>query len=178
MSQWDIEEHGLDNIKVFLRDIRVVSKKLKRELPKAYAERVMRQLKDRIYKQRFQFAALSTRYLTYKRKRGLSTRTFIATRAYVRNIRIRKVGEFWYVMLPNKKHPESKLTFVEIAQILEFGSIHNNIPPRPLWALQAANANADYPKFVKSFIRKFYSAKAGFNVGAGRGGHRILRIEA
>lgn len=174
---WDIEGHGLENVKVFLRNVRVVSKKLKRQLPEEYAKRVMRQLKDRIYKQRFQFAALSTRYINYKRKRGLSTRTFIATGAYARNIRVRKVGGFWYVTLPNTIHKGSHLTYVEIAQILEFGSIHNNLPPRPLWALQAALAQADYPKFVKSFIRKFHSAKAGFNVGGGQGGRRILRIE-
>lgn len=173
-----IDVHGMKNIEVFLRNLKVVSKKLKREVPKAYAERIMKQLKDRIHKQRFQFTALSTKYLNYKRSKGLSTRTFIATGAYVRNIRVRKVGQNWYVTLPRTRHKASKLTFIEIAQILEFGSIHNNIPPRPLWALQAAHAKADFPKFRNEFIRKFHSTNAGFNVGKGQGGRQILRIEA
>lgn len=175
-KQWDISPEGLDNINIYLRNVKKVAKKLKKDLPEAYAKRVMRQLKDRIYKQRFTFAALSTQYLKYKARRGYSSRIYVASGAYARNIHIRKVENYWYVTLPDRKHPNADLTFVEIATILEMGSVKNNLPPRPLWALQAARANADYPKFVKSFVRKFYSEKAGFNVGKGQGGRQILKI--
>jgi hypothetical protein len=174
-----IEIQGPENIQVFLRDIEVTSRRLTKELPKAFATRIHNQLKWRVYNQKYtgKFPSLSPKYLSFKKRKGLSPKMFVATGALIRSIRVRKVGDFWYVTVPKTRHKGTGLSYVELASILEFGSPQNGLPPRPLWAATAAQAVQDYPKFVKDFIRKFYSEQEGFNVGKGRGGRNIIRIE-
>lgn len=86
---------------------------------------------------------LSPRWAAIKRRKGLDSRTLIATGHYVKNIRVlhrfdRKARTHtWQVGAPasmRARTPENKtadITLQELAGIQEFGS--RNVPARPHW---------------------------------------------
>mgnify|MGYP001447643462 CR=1 FL=1 len=122
--------------------------------------RTPKQTQAKSKKEGFVWAALSERYLRWKKRRGLDPRILIATGEYVKNIGIEKVkGHFrkekgkkgiilvkpedgkqadgkdvaYVVCVPDRKHQASGLNFRRLARIHEFGSVKAHIPARPHW---------------------------------------------
>lgn len=83
------------------------------------------------------------------------------TGVFMNSIGVYNYGSRVYVGLPNNLRTENGLTFVQLAKVLEFGTIDsgegegNEIPARPLFrpALQAAGGNAAIRKALIKEIR-------------------------
>jgi len=109
------------------------------EKSEALAEEIRQELIDRIEEQSFKHKKLNDDYLKYKKKQGLDTSILMATHQYIDAIQVEKtpygftvgVGDTIHEPLPEKG--AEPLEMKTLANILEFGSITNNIPARPHW---------------------------------------------
>lgn len=80
---------------------------------------------------------LSDKYMAWKKRKGYNPNSMLVlTGLYYRSINIWSKGTTHYVGLKdNIRNPKTgnKLTLVQIATILEYGSITRKIKARPLW---------------------------------------------
>jgi len=94
-------------------------------------------LQEAILRQDLDLAALSKPYVEFKKRADLDPRTLIATGEYVESIEIqeRMRGENYMVVVtvPDREHETSGVNLQLLARVLEYGSVKNNIPPRPHW---------------------------------------------
>lgn len=96
-----------------------------------------------VRQQKWPMAPLSPRWLAKKKKHGLDVRKVIASERYLQGIRERKLpqAEMGWAVEPSPNRVQKytwqknqpKITYVQLAQILEGGSEKRGIPPRPHW---------------------------------------------
>lgn len=122
-------------------------------LAKEYARLVVKAIDDQRF--RYKWTPLSPTFLNYKKKNGYSLGMWEMTGELKNAIRVTKKGNKAIVGYLKKKHEDTNLYYVELAKILEFGSIR--IPPRPLFRLiyryMSSNINYFYIKYSKEVNR-------------------------
>jgi len=83
---------------------------------------------------RWKWKPLSEDWLEEKALKGWNMGMWTATDFLRDNIYSYRRGEKIFVGLaPNKKHPHSKLTTLELARVLEYGTRDGHVPARPLF---------------------------------------------
>jgi len=103
----------------------------------ALAESLVKEAKDIIKEQRYNWEPLTKAYSDHKKRNKLDSRIYIATKDYVENIGTfkRTVGgkELIWVGPKPGTHEPSGLSYTKLSRILEFGTLDLRIPARPLW---------------------------------------------
>tara|TARA_Y100000310_G_scaffold139322_1_gene138622 strand:- start:3817 stop:4347 length:531 start_codon:yes stop_codon:yes gene_type:complete len=143
---------GTKNIKKMPPYLRGYSKKLpmaEKRLIKNSAEDYLAQVKRRILSQPGDVPPLTPWTLAKKKKEGLDSRMWLATKYWYKNLGITQVkkGVVFVGASKKKKHTPSGKTMAELAEIFEYGSPKDRIPPRPIF--RVVNK-----KFKKSWIHK------------------------
>ena len=113
-----------------------------------------------ITKQDLNWEALSTEYLKYKVKKGLSNQTLVATSTYKQNINAWNNITTAFAGVKRSVRRSDGTTYSEIARVLEYGNKSNTIPERPLWRPTFKETMAWY---VKSSSRPDIVFKARMN---------------
>lgn len=101
-----------------------------RKLSLLISREIVKELKEGIYKQKFNWAPLNDRYLKQKLEKGLDTRTWIARGELVKSIGVVFSRGNYYITFRRKYDSEGK-EFLKIARSLEYGT--DKIPARPLF---------------------------------------------
>jgi hypothetical protein len=117
------------------------------------AKEAVRDLRDIILKQKYNWQPLSSEYEDYKENHELDPRTLIATGEYVQNIVAWKDEYgFWHVgPRPNHIHEPSGLPLVVLARIHEYGT--STVPARPMYRPYYARLVKDLPILQRMIIR-------------------------
>jgi len=85
--------------------------------------------------QSLQWEPLSRQYMDRKAREGLSNKILIATSTYFQSITSKAEGFVAVAGVFKQVKTKDGESVANIAQVLEFGSIARNIPPRPLWTI-------------------------------------------
>ena len=118
-----------------------------------FAKDTLKEIKETVRKQKFKWKKLSPEYLAKKKREGLDTRIYLATRDYInKGIEYRKKDGFIFVGPKEGTHKPSGLTYKQLARILEWGTWDGRIPARPLWRPVASKMLAK-----KKIYRKMYN---------------------
>lgn len=101
-------------------------------LDRAIAEEFAYDLKKKIEQQAFAWVPLSPDYARRKAVLGLDPRMLIALGGYIEAIQAREQPDgTWAVTVADKKLPNSRYTYKDLANWLEWGT--ENMPARPHW---------------------------------------------
>ena len=101
---------------------------------KKFAREAVRELKEVIRKQKYDWEPLTEGYAKYKERKGLDKRILIATGDYVkRGIVMRVSSGFVFVGPKEGTHEPSGLPYEVLAKIHEYGTKDGRIPARPLY---------------------------------------------
>lgn len=130
------------------------------------AHEAKRDLKKRITDQAFKWKPLSPKYRKWKEKEGLDTRTLIATGKYLRSIRVtsKMYGNNLSYQLGTRKdtHGPSGMPYIQLAQLMEYGSRKRKLPARPHWRptirkhrrLQQSRIKAAHKQVAKLILKQ------------------------
>jgi hypothetical protein len=77
--------------------------------------------------------ALTKKYLERKTKQGYSNLTLVRTNTYRQAITFKPFKEKVFIGVLRASLSKDGKPIINIAQLHEFGSVRQNIPPRPLW---------------------------------------------
>lgn len=136
------------------------------------ATRLRDQVVQNILDEKVPGEPLSKKYLNYKVKLGLDSRTLIASGQYVDAIEVWKwmVGDLLTVQVgvrPNRVHKKqvtgghqrdvekgktTRMRMVDLARMLELGT--SKMPPRPVWAMTMNQLMAELKTFREWMIRQ------------------------
>lgn len=107
-------------------------------------------VQDRIDTQKFssKWKPLSSSWLEFKKRNGLSEKTWEATGSLKNNLKVKKNNVIGFDN--RKRYRESHKTYLQVARELEYGT--DKIPPRPLFRLVYSYMR----KNIRFFIEKYY----------------------
>lgn len=131
---------------------------LQEKLPTFLAERFRKRLIANINNNRFGFT-LSKFWLSVKNRMGWDLRPFIAEGYYVSKIIVDKKDKHNITVgfSENTTHPRSGMNMVRLAELLEFGRLDYNLPPRRLWKNTADEYSEGLERAVKAEAEKILS---------------------
>jgi len=99
------------------------------------AQALVKEIRQRILDQVWDWPPLSDKYLQWKKEQGLDTRTLIATGYYVNAIEAWETAHGIRIGIRNKIHPEWNISLRLLGLWLEYGTYDSNgnlrMPPRP-----------------------------------------------
>jgi len=145
-----IHKKGLDPVNLFKRIEHLINKRLPKHTADAFKNLIIRNIEQNKYG-----FVLSNRWTRRKIRKGWDLRPFIAEGYYKRSIIVyQHKGHLSVGFRKTKKHPRSKLTIAQIANILEYGVMDRTIPPRPLWRNTTDEFFKEFPKELKRYLEK------------------------
>lgn len=160
------------------RDLKKSAHEVAYEVLSAEADKLARMVKEEIQSQPPAWPPLNEAYKRWKEKVGLNTDMLRATDAYFNAIAVQEIrnerGQFASaaaisdttqftirVGVPYTEHPgldeeeagndEKKITYLELAEILEYGT--ESIPPRPHWMPTYRRWKAQHARSIKARIK-------------------------
>lgn len=98
---------------------------------------------------RSKWTSLTIGYLNYKKSHGYPTNMWELTGELKKSLKVSKRSQVYIVGFPKRKHSGTSLTILELAKVLEFGSLR--IPPRPLFRLVYRYMSSNIEFFYKKF---------------------------
>ena len=139
-----------NRVKLLMKRARRIGAEFERRIAFYIAE----YLKKGIYRQKWKgkWKPLSPNYLSYKKKKGLDTRTLLAYHYYVRSITAYRSGNDWVVgTKPFQRHPKTLIPMEKLARYLEFGT--RKMPARPHWRPAFYEAQKNAGKVMKKVLK-------------------------
>lgn len=109
---------------------------------------IVKAIDDQRYRNKW--PALTLGYLNYKKKHGYPTNIWELTGELKKSLAVvHKRRKVYEVKFPDKIHSDTSLKLVELAKILEFGTIKN--PPRPLFRQVYRYMSSNISYFMKKY---------------------------
>lgn len=121
------------------------------------AREFVRLVKERVDKQLYKskWAPLSQAYLEYKRKNGLSVKTWEATKELIQNLKVKSNRVVGFDK--RKRHKTSGEPYLAIARRLEYGD--HRIPARPLFRFVLMDMSKHMNRHYKRFKEVYDESK-------------------